>query len=64
MHGVNTYAIFSAPRTSGTEAMVVSASWKSETLGGGTLNLRGVATILSLAAYIKSEAITYSLKFL
>ncbi|KAH8116816.1 Gaa1-like protein [Phellopilus nigrolimitatus] len=50
--GVNAYAIFSAPRASGTEAIVVSASWTSR-MGGGNLNLRGIATILSLAAYLK-----------
>jgi glycosylphosphatidylinositol transamidase len=50
LNGTNAYAIFSAPRTSGTEAMVISASWKSLTDG---YNLRGVSTVLSLAAFMK-----------
>ncbi|KAI9454996.1 Gaa1-domain-containing protein [Lactarius psammicola] len=50
LNGTNTYAIFSAPRTSGTEAVVISASWKSLTDG---YNLRGVSTVLSLAAFMK-----------
>ncbi|KAH8826974.1 Gaa1-domain-containing protein [Flagelloscypha sp. PMI_526] len=40
--GTNAYALLSSPRTSGTEAMVISASWLSRTgEGDGTLNLRG-----------------------
>jgi len=50
LDGVNAYAVFSAPRTSGIEAMVISASWKSLT---GEDNVRGVATVLSLAAFLK-----------
>ncbi|KAH9035501.1 Gaa1-like protein [Lactarius pseudohatsudake] len=50
MNGTNAYAIFSAPRTSGTEAVVISASWKSLT---GGYNLRGVSTVLSLATFMK-----------
>ncbi|EJD02421.1 Gaa1-like protein [Fomitiporia mediterranea MF3/22] len=50
--GMNAYAIFSAPRTSGTEAMVISASWASR-MGEGSLNLRGVATILALASHLR-----------
>ncbi|KAH8989189.1 Gaa1-like protein [Lactarius hatsudake] len=50
LNGTNAYAIFSAPRTSGTEAVVISASWKSLT---GGYNLRGVSTVLSLAAFMK-----------
>ncbi|KAH9998091.1 Gaa1-like protein [Russula compacta] len=50
VNGTNAYAVFSAPRTSGAEAMVISASWKS--LTGGE-NLRGVSTVLSLAAFLK-----------
>ncbi|KAH9981003.1 Gaa1-domain-containing protein [Lactifluus volemus] len=48
--GTNAYAIFPAPRASGTEAMVISASWKSLT---GEHNLRGVAAVVSLAAFLK-----------
>jgi phosphohistidine phosphatase SixA len=34
--------------------MVISASWLSRTNGGdGTLNLRGVATVLALAKFLK-----------
>ena len=40
----------------GAEAIIISASWLSRTgEGDGTLNLRGVATVLSLAGYLKSE---------
>ena len=50
MTGTNAYAIFPAPRASGTEAMVISASWKSLT---GEHNLRGVSAVISLAAFLK-----------
>ncbi|KAH9173624.1 Gaa1-domain-containing protein [Lactarius sanguifluus] len=49
LNGTNAYAVFSAPRTSGTEAVVISASWKSLT---GGYNLRGVSTVLSLATFM------------
>ncbi|KAG8748328.1 Glycosyl phosphatidyl inositol protein transamidase complex subunit, partial [Ceratobasidium sp. 428] len=52
--GVNAYAIYAAPRTSGNEAIVLSASWKSLKWDeDGSLNLRGIATILALAGYLK-----------
>ncbi|QRV85879.1 GPI transamidase component GAA1 [Ceratobasidium sp. AG-Ba] len=52
--GVNAYAIYASPRTSGSEAIVLSASWKSLKWDeDGSLNLRGVATILALAGYLK-----------
>ncbi|KAJ7940430.1 Gaa1-like protein [Mycena leptocephala] len=52
--GTNAYAVLSSPRTSGTEAMVISASWISRIgEGDGTLNLRGVATVLALANFLK-----------
>ncbi|KAJ6525651.1 Gaa1-domain-containing protein [Mycena capillaripes] len=52
--GTNAYAVLSSPRTSGTEAMVISASWISRTgEGDGTLNLRGVSTVLALANFLK-----------
>ncbi|KAJ7273329.1 Gaa1-like protein [Mycena rebaudengoi] len=52
--GTNAYAVLASPRTSGTEAMVISASWISRVgEGDGTLNLRGVATVLALAAFLK-----------
>ncbi|KAG8709985.1 Glycosyl phosphatidyl inositol protein transamidase complex subunit [Ceratobasidium sp. 394] len=52
--GVNAYAIYAAPRTSGSEAIVLSASWKSLKWDeDGSLNLRGIATVLALAGYLK-----------
>ena len=42
-----------SPRTSGSEAIVVSASWLSE-VGENPYNLRGVATVLALAGFLKS----------
>jgi len=54
MKGTNAYAIISSPRASGTEAMLISASWLSRTgEGDGTLNLRGVSTALALAGFLK-----------
>ncbi|ELU44818.1 GPI-anchor transamidase [Rhizoctonia solani AG-1 IA] len=54
--GVNVYSIHTAPRSSGSEAIVLSASWKSLKWDeDGSLNLRGVATILALASYLKRE---------
>ncbi|CUA74928.1 GPI transamidase component GAA1 [Saccharomyces cerevisiae S288c] [Rhizoctonia solani] len=54
IEGVNAYSIYAAPRSSGSEAIVLSASWKSLKWDeDGSLNLRGVATILALAGYLK-----------
>ncbi|CAE6449086.1 unnamed protein product [Rhizoctonia solani] len=54
IEGVNAYSIYTAPRSSGSEAIVLSASWKSLKWDeDGSLNLRGVATILALAGYLK-----------
>ncbi|KAF8212021.1 Gaa1-domain-containing protein [Mycena galopus ATCC 62051] len=54
LEGTNAYAVLSSPRTSGTEAMVISASWISRTgEEDGTLNLRGVSTVLALANFLK-----------
>ncbi|RDB21477.1 GPI transamidase component gaa1 [Hypsizygus marmoreus] len=56
--GTNAYGILSSPRTSGTEAMVISASWLSRTgEGDGTLNLRGVSTVLALAGFLKGYSL-------
>ncbi|EKM55142.1 uncharacterized protein PHACADRAFT_143130 [Phanerochaete carnosa HHB-10118-sp] len=56
--GTNAYAVLSSPRASGTEAMVISASRLSRTSeGDGTPNLRGVATVLSLAACFKGYSL-------
>lgn len=60
MRGVNAYAVLSSPRAAGNEAMVISASWLSRTgEGDGTLNLRGVATVLALARYLKRERVFF-----
>ncbi|KAJ7724460.1 Gaa1-like protein [Mycena maculata] len=56
--GTNAYAVLSSPRTPGTEAMVISASWMSRLgEGNGTLNLRGVATVLALARFLKGYSL-------
>ncbi|KAL0946673.1 hypothetical protein HGRIS_012862 [Hohenbuehelia grisea] len=56
--GANAYAISPSPRTAGNEAMVISASWLSRTGDGdGTLNLRGVATVLALADFFKQYSL-------
>jgi len=53
VQGVNAYGVYPAPRSSGAEAMVISASWLSRTgEGDGTPNLRGVAILLALARYL------------
>ncbi|KAF7440683.1 Glycosyl phosphatidyl inositol protein transamidase complex subunit [Pleurotus ostreatus] len=56
LKGVNAYAAFPSPRSSGTEAIVISASWLSRS-GNDTLNLRGIATILALADYLKKYSL-------
>lgn len=47
--------------------MVVSASWLSRTgHGDGTLNLRGVSTVLALAGFLKGQllfTLTYGNSF-
>ncbi|KAJ7632813.1 Gaa1-like protein [Roridomyces roridus] len=53
--GTNAYAVLSSPRTSGTEAMVISASWVSR--ADGSLNLRGVSTVLTLARFLKGYSL-------
>ncbi|KAJ7581146.1 Gaa1-like protein [Mycena floridula] len=53
VNGTNAYAVISSPRSSGAEAMVISASWRSRA-GEGALNLRGVATVLALAKFLKN----------
>ncbi|KAF5389808.1 hypothetical protein D9757_003700 [Collybiopsis confluens] len=58
INGSNAYAILSSPRISGVEAMVISASWISRTNeGDGTLNLRGVATVLALSKFLKQYSL-------
>lgn len=61
LNGTNAYAVLSAPRHSGTEAMVVGASWISR-IGeeDGTVNIRGVSTVLALANFLKRQSIMAS----
>lgn len=49
-NGTNVYAVLSSPRASGAEAILISASRVSL---NENLNLRGIATVLSLAGYLK-----------
>ena len=52
--GTNVYGVLSSPRSPGLETVVISASWLSRTGDGdGTLNLRGVSTVLALAGFLK-----------
>ncbi|KAK7693461.1 hypothetical protein QCA50_003029 [Cerrena zonata] len=53
-NGTNVYAVLSSPRASGAEAMLISASRVSL---NGNLNLRGIATVLSLAGYLKEYSL-------
>jgi glycosylphosphatidylinositol transamidase len=57
--GTNTYAISRSPRTSGTEAMVIAASWISRQEEGENEqpNLRGIATVLALAQSLPVQSI-------
>ncbi|KAJ4487817.1 Gaa1-like protein [Lentinula aciculospora] len=58
INGTNAYAILSSPRVSGAEATVISASWLSRmNEGDGTLNLRGVATVLALSRFVKQYSL-------
>ncbi|TRM62649.1 GPI transamidase component Gaa1 [Schizophyllum amplum] len=56
--GENAYAILYSPRQAGAEAIVVSASWISlMDEGSQTVNIRGVATVLALARYLKKYSL-------
>ncbi|KAG6860931.1 hypothetical protein C0995_005886 [Termitomyces sp. Mi166 len=58
MKGTNAYGVLVSPRASGSEAMVISASWLSRIgEGDGSLNLRGVATLLALASFLKRKGL-------
>ncbi|ESK94596.1 gpi-anchor transamidase [Moniliophthora roreri MCA 2997] len=58
IEGTNTYAILSSPRASGTEAMVISASWISRMdEGSGHINYRGVSTVIALAKFLKQYSL-------
>ncbi|KZV73437.1 Gaa1-domain-containing protein [Peniophora sp. CONT] len=50
LNGTNAYAVLSSPRASGTEAIIISAPWKSLT---GAYNLRGISTVLALSNFLK-----------
>ncbi|KAI0345368.1 Gaa1-domain-containing protein [Trametopsis cervina] len=58
LNGTNAYAVLSAPRASGAEAMIISASRISRIgEGDGTLNLRGISTVLALASFLKGYSL-------
>ncbi|KAI7859114.1 Gaa1-like protein [Circinella umbellata] len=48
--GVNTFAVYKAPRSDGKEALILSAPWESRT---GDYNTNGIAILLSLAKLFK-----------
>ncbi|KAK3844673.1 MAG: Gaa1-like protein [Linnemannia gamsii] len=50
LHGVNTYAVFYAPRSDGTEALVLSASWLSK---DKTFNVNAISMLLALGKTFK-----------
>lgn len=54
--GVNAYAIMASPRTPSSEAMVISATWRSE-VGAEPFNLRGISIVLALAAFLKNYSL-------
>ncbi|KXN92216.1 Glycosylphosphatidylinositol anchor attachment 1 protein [Leucoagaricus sp. SymC.cos] len=56
--GTNAYAVLASPRGPRNEAMVISASWLSRAgEGDGTLNLRGVSTVLALARFLRNYSL-------
>ncbi|KAJ3574830.1 hypothetical protein NP233_g1495 [Leucocoprinus birnbaumii] len=56
--GTNAYGVLASPRGPRNEAIVISASWLSRTgEGDGTLNLRGVSTVLALARFLKNYSL-------
>ncbi|KAM0785986.1 hypothetical protein ACM66B_006804 [Microbotryomycetes sp. NB124-2] len=59
LSGTNTYAIYQAPKTDGVESLVLCASWLSrevDALGRRRINVRGVATVLAMANYLKKSS--------
>ncbi|KAF9120030.1 Glycosyl phosphatidyl inositol protein transamidase complex subunit [Mortierella sp. 14UC] len=50
LHGVNTYAVFYAPRSDGTEALVLSASWLSR---DKSFNVNAISMLLALGKTFK-----------
>nr|CAG8446037.1 12712_t:CDS:10 [Entrophospora candida] len=51
--GINVFAVLNAPRADGTEALVLSAPWKSR--DDLTTNVNGIAAILSIGKFFKSK---------
>ncbi|KAG0040159.1 Glycosyl phosphatidyl inositol protein transamidase complex subunit [Podila clonocystis] len=51
--GVNTYAVFYAPRSDGTEALVLSASWTSR---DKIINTNAIAMLLSMGKMFKQRS--------
>ncbi|KIJ16768.1 hypothetical protein PAXINDRAFT_10481 [Paxillus involutus ATCC 200175] len=54
--GVNAYAVMASPRASGSEAIVISASWLSK-VGEEPYNLRGISIVLALAGFLKNYSL-------
>jgi glycosylphosphatidylinositol transamidase len=50
VNGTNVYGILRAPRGDATEAIVLSTSWKTL---DGSIDIGGVALLMSLARYFK-----------
>ncbi|CAG8565628.1 9198_t:CDS:10, partial [Dentiscutata erythropus] len=55
--GINVFGVLNSPRTDGTEALVLSAPWKSK--DGVTTNVNGIAAALSIGKFFKSTDYTY-----
>ncbi|PLW07375.1 hypothetical protein PCANC_26155 [Puccinia coronata f. sp. avenae] len=57
-NGTNVHAILHAPRSDGSESLLLMASWLSRRpasdIRGGDVNVRGVASVLALAEYLIS----------
>lgn len=57
-NGTNVHAVLHTPRTDGSEALVLMASWLTRRPGsdvrGGDVNVRGVSSVLALAEYLLS----------
>lgn len=66
-NGTNVHAILHAPRTDGSEALVLMASWLTRRPGsdiqGKDVNVRGVASVLALAKYLMSELLYDTLPY-
>jgi GPI-anchor transamidase subunit GAA1 len=52
--GTNAYGVSASPRGSGSEVIMISASWRSCIDDGKeSYNLRGIATVLALAEFLR-----------